>query len=1143
MTCSGSCRTVVVADLPADKDALGPHDRLATALAELVRDEPGGKTIGLEGPWGRGKSTIVGLLKKRLASAPNSSVAVFDAWAHQGDPLRRSFLERIIKHLQGLGWIDKASWNNRLDEFAKRRKVTDTRTAPQLTFAGKMLVFTLLLVPVGLALFQAGLRANPPLKNGNTYMGLVATLAPILWLLLVVSLQWIRHRDSKGEPKSDDLSLWSLLISRAVSVTRTEAIETPEPTSVEFEQVFVELMDEALGSEERRLVLVLDNLDRVQATDALAIWATLQTFLQHSQSQKPPWHERLWVLLPYDRTAIERLWRDDPATEHNDGNNGSVERLATSFLDKSLQLRFEVPPPALSKWDAYFREDVLAEAFPDHDPNDFYDVCRVFAWLDEGRTDSPTPRELKLFANQIGALHRQWRGEMPLASLAYYALLRMRGVDVANGLLQGTLPNPDIAQIMGTAASVDLAALWFNANRTTAQELLLQGPISNALATGDPTALRGYLDTHGQVLWRLLESTIRANKDRLTTATYLTSAATALEDILSELTNEALTIREALRELAPALKQLSPFNGAMAKGTAAILRLLPQDEELWLAIKDGIASTSVRLDEEQDAAKVGPGEWIESFLLVAAALRGAGAPETPIVMPFEPGIWLSTASALNQRDPEGAYWRTLAPSAPPPQIESALTAEVAGGTFVAERVPAIRVSLICLPAYDWSLLGNAVLTRLHAGNTIPSVEIAALLQAIWLIREPSLNSSTAVSQLVTEGHLMHHFSQAFDDQHHDAMAWCVLLTLFARPVLAAPPSIGISDTGFNKLSNLATQPSSNPAFVSDLSDMLIREQQLGVLLPLLDSGTATPLVVEVLKSVFAAGYTNVLLDAGELVRRWTFLETQVFNKDRPAFEGAVRLFIRPPGLVEELIARTFDPAEAPMLELVLDEGAAESEDFVQWIRDGLGRVAAETWLSQLQTNGTLLGLIGSLARHGSGFRGEQPLRDGVFQFGEWLIAGNAFPPELLDSRQPVLASIDPGERELLRKDLLDSAGGRDKTVGASYFEFFDEELGDPDVLRRQPDVIRRLFIPLLAGRNSAGLSWLATVLARDASLVEGSNETAAAKDFKKRLGTAVGAELDEATKPITRIAELLSVVPLSETDSAPREVELDANDT
>lgn len=92
------CITNLISDEPANEDAFGgAYQRAASAIAELVRTESSGaKTIGLEGSWGTGKSTIVRLVDAELSNDPNCALWVFDAWAHQGDPLRRTFLEDLI---------------------------------------------------------------------------------------------------------------------------------------------------------------------------------------------------------------------------------------------------------------------------------------------------------------------------------------------------------------------------------------------------------------------------------------------------------------------------------------------------------------------------------------------------------------------------------------------------------------------------------------------------------------------------------------------------------------------------------------------------------------------------------------------------------------------------------------------------------------------------------------------------------------------------------------------------------------------------------------------------------------------------------------------------------------------------------------
>ena len=198
--------------------------------------------------------------------------------------------------------------------------------------------------------------------------------------------------------------------------------ETHDPTSVEFESIFRDLCDEALQDETRQLVLAIDNLDRVAPENALAIWATLQTFLQYSEHERPSWFRRLWVLVPFDRDGILRLWGDGAAGDRDGG-------VAESFLDKTFQIRFRIPPPAISNWRSYLSA-ALASALPDHSEEDFHDVYRAFALRKGMEAAKPKPRDLKLFVNEVGAVHRQWQHAegLTLSDLACFVLLQRDGV-------------------------------------------------------------------------------------------------------------------------------------------------------------------------------------------------------------------------------------------------------------------------------------------------------------------------------------------------------------------------------------------------------------------------------------------------------------------------------------------------------------------------------------------------------------------------------------------------------------------------------------------------------------------------------------------------------------------------------------------
>ena len=77
--------------------------------------EVGGKAIGLEGGWGSGKSTVVRFLADRFAGNENYTVVLFDAWAYEGDPLRRTFIKAVVHELCDYGWANEDTWKGRLE--------------------------------------------------------------------------------------------------------------------------------------------------------------------------------------------------------------------------------------------------------------------------------------------------------------------------------------------------------------------------------------------------------------------------------------------------------------------------------------------------------------------------------------------------------------------------------------------------------------------------------------------------------------------------------------------------------------------------------------------------------------------------------------------------------------------------------------------------------------------------------------------------------------------------------------------------------------------------------------------------------------------------------------------------------------------
>lgn len=87
-------------DSPAMKDLLD-FTPYANALAEFAAEKKGGgaTTIGIFGPWGSGKSTLMGLVRSRLEDR-GYVVVSFNAWRHDSEHgLREVFIESILSQL------------------------------------------------------------------------------------------------------------------------------------------------------------------------------------------------------------------------------------------------------------------------------------------------------------------------------------------------------------------------------------------------------------------------------------------------------------------------------------------------------------------------------------------------------------------------------------------------------------------------------------------------------------------------------------------------------------------------------------------------------------------------------------------------------------------------------------------------------------------------------------------------------------------------------------------------------------------------------------------------------------------------------------------------------------------------------------
>lgn len=491
---------VILSDDPTPIDELGDaHRRVATAIAALIyQGADSGRSIALTGSWGSGKSSVIEMLRKQLAqqTTPNyrPSLFLFDAWAHQGDPLRRAFLERLIEHAALLDsrvkndkipWPGKKpdarqmtrqeGWLEELDLVTGRREKSEAHADRPLTAWGLAVAISLLFcLPLG-GVFLSKYDTSKFFWTSNfVWLAIVAYATPVL----VALVAW--WKDGR---KADTFK--SLLLREATQDTTTTTVKTREPSSVDFQKVFARIAEYLLENERRRLVIAIDNLDRIDAGSAVSMWATMRIFFEIDDA---PWKKRIWLIVPFDRTALSGLWQSA------DGNPGND--FVDSFLNKTFQIVFHVSPAVLTTWKKYFSEQ-LEKAFRGQEQeNDRNAVFELFAL----KKTSPSPRDIKIFVNKISALRLQWaaapeKDRIELPFLAAYVLYQNEiGVDGA-GLLTGNVLTQEAVNILarykpGADCGGKLAAAHFNVPPDQATQVLLGNRFSDALAAGNNETLR-----------------------------------------------------------------------------------------------------------------------------------------------------------------------------------------------------------------------------------------------------------------------------------------------------------------------------------------------------------------------------------------------------------------------------------------------------------------------------------------------------------------------------------------------------------------------------------------------------------------------------------------------------------------------------
>lgn len=380
------------------------QERLAKAIAkhfektDNISDEDKGlpRIVGLEGIWGSGKSNVIRLLEKELKN--QYYFFEYDAWGHQEDLQRRSFLELLTDKLiadkilygntkisiKGGGSKD-VTWNEKLKYLLARKTETVTEKYPRISNGMAAAILVAILTPI-FTFIAYSLKT----QIEGWWFAIISILISGLPVIVALCI-WRRayKRDNKKYNLSYLLAIYNDKIENDICY---ETLSEDEPTVMEFKAWMQNISDHIGKNKTKKLVVIFDNMDRLPAEKVKELWSSIHTFFSEDG------FSNIWAIIPFDEKHLACAFGSEDETK--------AKQLTSYFISKTFPIVYRVAPPIITDFRKIFNV-FFTEAFGNtSQESEKETINSIFRLL----RPNANVREIISFINEIVTLKSVWGG-------------------------------------------------------------------------------------------------------------------------------------------------------------------------------------------------------------------------------------------------------------------------------------------------------------------------------------------------------------------------------------------------------------------------------------------------------------------------------------------------------------------------------------------------------------------------------------------------------------------------------------------------------------------------------------------------------------------------------------------------------------
>jgi len=459
------------------------HQKISNTLFDLINDKGlPNNVVGLEGKWGSGKSNVVSILNKKFEDHESDYVFfTYDAWGHQEDLTRKTFLEELISHLdKNKKFKGGINWEEELKKLLAKKSRKNTAKFPKIKF------YWILFTTAFLLFSFLKLVYDDFFINQNFLEGDFPNLKPFTFKYLLPSLfflygiiEFVREYKSFNEDEINKELNFKERLMRLLYVFSGTDLESEELEHVFEEEPSVKSFKEYFGKitkdlKSKGLIIVFDNMDRFSDSQkVLSLWSSIHTFFAEEKI------DNVWVIIPYDKQHL---------SQHFSNKDSDYDK-AENFIGKTFSTVFRISPPVLSDWKLFFslKFNQAFEGIINKENVDF--ISSLYELVIS--IDNRKPRDIITFVNNLVSLYLQHNSTIDIKYLALYTLK-------CNKILQnplvaisskGFLKEEKHLFTNDKELEESLAAIVYNVDKSKSSEVLLKNNIEEQFIRYDEETL------------------------------------------------------------------------------------------------------------------------------------------------------------------------------------------------------------------------------------------------------------------------------------------------------------------------------------------------------------------------------------------------------------------------------------------------------------------------------------------------------------------------------------------------------------------------------------------------------------------------------------------------------------------------------